>query len=122
MWFPFIDATPGILGSCKCLFCYDCMKKLGANSIKACPICKSVLNFQKCINLKDKKDIEKIRYMFEDPEIQAEKFRQTLKFHETHQNRYIAFLENKIKSLLQENHNLRESINALHNKRAYVNK
>ena len=48
--------------------------------------------------------------MFNEPEIELEKFRQSLKFHENHQNQYIEFLENKIKCLIKENNTLRESI------------
>ena len=92
-----------------------------SSSVKTCPVCKSVLNFQKCINLKDKKELDKIRYIFEDPEIQIEKFRQSLKFHDTHQNRYISFLENKIKSLIQENNHIRESMNAIQKTRKNAN-
>ena len=80
------------------------------NSIKVCTICKSLFNFQKCINLRDKNDKEKISYIFNEPEIEIEKFRQAFKFHENHQNQYIAFLENKIKNLMKENNILRESI------------
>lgn len=106
----YIDTTAGILSSCKCLFCYNCLKKLASNSIKNCPVCKSILNFQKCINLRDKNDKEKVKYIFNEPEIEIEKLRQSLKFHENHQNQYIAFLENKIKNLMRENNNLRESL------------
>ena len=83
---------------------------MATNSIKVCPICKSLFNFQKCINLRDKNDKEKISYIFNEPEIEIEKLRQSLKFHENHQNQYIAFLENKIKNLMRENNNLRESL------------
>ena len=119
----FIDTPAGILGSCKCLFCYDCLKKLASNSIKNCPICKSLLNFQKCINLRDKNDKEKVIYMFNEPEIELEKFKQSLKFHENHQNQYIEFLENKIKNLIRENNILRESIrnNAIHRNKTNSN-
>ena len=105
-----IGSPSGILCSCKCLFCYECLKKLATNSIKYCPVCKSLLNFQKCINLRNKNDREKVNYIFNEPEIEIEKFRQSLKFHENHQNQYISFLENKIKKLIQENNNLRDTI------------
>ena len=83
---------------------------MASNSIKNCPVCKSLLNFQKYINLRDKNDNEKVKYIFNEPEIEIEKFRQSLKFHENHQNQYIAFLENKIKNLMRENNNLKESL------------
>ena len=83
---------------------------MASNSIKFCPICKNLFNFQKCINLRDKNEREKINYIFNEPEIEIEKFRQSVKFHENHQNQYIAFLENKIKNLMKENNSLKESI------------
>ena len=92
------------------MFCYSCLKKLASNSIKYCPICKSLLNFQKCLNLKNIKDKEKVNYIFNEPDVEIEKLRQSLKFHENHQNQYIEFLENKIKNLIKENNSLKESI------------
>ena len=87
------------------------------NSIKYCPVCKSILNFQKCINLRDKNEKDKVNYIFNEPEIEIEKFRQSIKFHENHQNQYITFLENKIKNLMKENNNLKESIRLNENRR-----
>ena len=69
-----------------------------------------MLNFQKCVNLRDKNDKGKVSYLFTEPEIEIEKLRQTLKFHESHQNQYIAFLENKIKKLIHENNSIKEAI------------
>ena len=59
--------------------------------------------------------------MFNEPEIEIEKLKQSLKFHESHQNKYIAFLENKIKKLMQENNNIRETIKINAMKRGKMN-
>ena len=52
--------------------------------------------------------------MFEDPEIQIEKFRQAVKFQETSQNKYILFLQYKMQTLMKENTSLRESVNKIY--------
>lgn len=65
------------------------------------------------MNLKEKKDISKLMFLFEDPDAQIKRLQQSLKFQKKHQSQYIAFLENKVKSLLNENSNLRRSINVM---------
>lgn len=111
----YLDAKSSVLSSCGCLFCINCVKILGEKKIQACPTCKCPLNYQKFLNLKEKKDAAKVMFLFEDPETQLKKFQQALKFQKKQQNQYISFLENKIKTIMRENSNLRKSINAIHN-------
>ena len=58
-------------------------------------------------------------FLFEDPDSQLKKFQQTFKFHKKQQSQYISFLEHKIKTLMQENNNLRKSIDVLNNNTNY---
>ena len=95
------------------MFCLKCLEKLSNFNIPVCPVCKAKIDINKFLNLSDGKSFKKIKFLFEDPEIQIEKFRQALKFQETNQNKYIRFLQYKMQNLVKENNNLRESVNMI---------
>ena len=96
------------------MFCFKCCEKLNSFKIGFCPVCKNKIDISKFINLSDGKSFNKVKFLFEDPEIQLEKFRQALKFQETNQNKYIRFLQYKMQNLVKENNNLRESVNMIY--------
>ena len=96
------------------MFCFKCCEKLNNFKIGICPVCKNKIDITKFVNLSDKKSFNKVRFLFEDPEIQIEKFRQAFKFQETSQNKYILFLQYKMQTLMKENTSLRESVNKIY--------
>ena len=110
-----IDAKPGVLSSCGCLYCPNCTKKIIEKSFLNCPTCKSSINFKRFINLKDKKEAGKVIYLFENQENNIRKIQQSIKIQKKNKSQYINFLEHKVKSLLLENKNLKKSFMEMSN-------
>jgi len=65
--------------------------------------------------LKDKKEVSKIIYLFENQENNIKKIQQSIKIQKKNRSQYINFLEQKVKSLMQENKNLKKSYMVMNN-------
>ena len=116
-----LDAKPGILSSCGCLYCQNCTKKLVEKSIYNCPTCKSIINFKNFKNLRDKNELSKIMYLFENQDANIKKIQQSIKFQKKNRIQYIEFLEKRLKSLIAENKNLKK-YSAMVNNNNKINK
>ncbi len=103
-----LDAKPGILSSCGCLYCQNCTKKLIGKSIQTCPTCKYNINFQNFKNLRDKNELSKIMFLFENQDLNIKKIQQSIKIQKKNRMQYIEFLERRLKSLITENKNLKK--------------
>ena len=65
--------------------------------------------------MKDKKEVSKIIYLFENQENNIKKIQQSIKIQKKNRSQYINFLEQKVKSLMQENKNLKKSYMVMNN-------
>ena len=65
--------------------------------------------------MKDKKEVSKVIYLFENQENNIKKIQQSIKIQKKNRTQYINFLEQKLKSLMQENKNLKKSYMVMNN-------
>lgn len=101
-------AHPGIiLSSCGCFFCQSCIQQI-TNPSPFCPRCKKQIDFNKSLDLRQKENLRKISFIFDEPETHLKKVIESIKFQKMHQKKYINFLESKIDNLIKENHTLKE--------------
>ena len=96
-----------ILSSCGCFFCQSCLHQI-TNPTPFCPRCKKPIDFNKSLDLRQKENLRKISFIFDEPETHLKKVIESIKFQKMHQKKYINFLESKIDNLIKENHTLKE--------------
>lgn len=101
-----IVSKPNCLSPCGCLFCVKCANKIIEKQAKNCPICKLQINIKKITVLNQ----ELISLLFENQDSNIKKIQQCLKIQKKNKAQYINYMEHKIKSLTDENKNLKKYI------------
>ena len=100
-----IDAKPNCLSPCYCLFCAKCANKIIEHQMMTCPICKHQINFQKITGLN-----AELLSIFENQDSSIKRIQQIIKIQKKNKAQFINYLEHKIKSLAEENKNLKKYI------------
>ena len=103
--FYYLDAKPNCLSPCYCLFCAKCANKIIEHQMMTCPICKHQINFQKITGLNNE-----LLSIFENQDSNIKRMQQIIKIQKKNKAQFINYLEHKIKSLAEENKNLKKYI------------
>ena len=103
--FYYLDAKPNCLSPCCCLFCAKCANKIIEHQMMTCPICKNQINFQKITGLNNE-----LLSLIENQDSNIKKMQQIIKIQKKNKAQFINYLEHKIKSLAEENKNLKKYI------------